>query len=284
MAWLQIVILAIVQGIAEFLPISSSGHLVILTALCGQFGGTELPESLALNIVLHVGTLLSILVVLRKRVWKLLSEDSRVIPLLIVGMIPAALLGLTIKFCFEEVLKSPLLVGCMLPVTGMMLLWVGRKRPGDESYQQLDWRQALLIGTFQAIAVLPGISRSGSTIAAGLLVGLRRDSAATFSFLLAIPAILGATLVEAKDLVNVPAVHVAPLVVGGLVSFVMGVIALEWLLAWLQRGRLSWFAWWCIPIGLAVIAWQIAYPTNDIPTAHDSTIINHASFEVPADR
>jgi undecaprenyl-diphosphatase len=123
----------------------------------------------------------------------------------------------------------------------------------------LGYGPALLIGLFQAFAILPGISRSGTTIVAGLGCGLRRDEAATFSFLLAIPAIGGAGLLELKDLLSEPAGHMplGALALGALVSFVVGLLSLCWLIRWLQKGRLHLFAWWVIPLGLAVIAWRL---------------------------
>ena len=166
----QIIILAVVQGIAEFLPISSSGHLVILGALMG-----ELSESPTLEVILHAGTLGSILVVFWRRILKLITSDQRVIPLLVVGTIPAGVIGVTIKVAFPHLLRSPLLAATMLLVTGTMLIVLGRLKTGDRSYQSLSWLGAFLVGCFQAVAILPGISRSGSTILGGRLMGLKND-------------------------------------------------------------------------------------------------------------
>ncbi len=184
---LEIVILAVVQGIAEFLPISSSGHLVILGALLGRLG-----DSPTLEIILHAGTLGSILVVFWRRILLLLSSDRRVIPLLVVGTIPAVVIGLTIRKYFEQILHNPMLVGAMLLVTGGMLIVLGKLKPRAGEYQAMTWLAALAVGCFQAFAILPGVSRSGSTILGGRLLGLKNDDSITFSFLLAIPAILGA--------------------------------------------------------------------------------------------
>ncbi|HEY5316255.1 MAG TPA: undecaprenyl-diphosphate phosphatase, partial [Pirellulales bacterium] len=129
---------------------------------------------------------------------------------------------------------------------------------GKVDYAQMTYAQAFLIGCCQSFALLPGISRSGTTIVAGLLVGLRRDSAATFSFLLAIPAILGAaTLASIKLLASGSAEPAGPLAFGVLVSFIVGIASLKLLLRWLNQGHLAWFAWWCIPVGLAVVVWQL---------------------------
>ncbi len=251
----QIIILAVVQGIAEFLPISSSGHLVILGALMG-----ELSESPTLEIILHAGTLGSILVVFWRRILSLLSSDRRVIPLLIVGTIPAALIGVTIKIAFPHLLRSPLLAAVMLLVTGTMLILLGRLRPRDGEYQSLSWLGAFLVGCFQAVAILPGISRSGSTILGGRLMGLKNEDSVTFSFLLAIPAILGATVLTLRDLwenhqAGLPVAH-SPieLLIGAAISFVVGIVSLLWLIGWSRQDRLHWFAWWCIPVGMLAIA------------------------------
>jgi len=254
--WIRISLLAIVQGIAEFLPISSSGHLVILGAWMG-----ELAESPTLEIILHAGTLGSILVVYWRRVLDLLSRDRRVIGLMAIGTIPAVVVGLTIKTQFPQLLRSPLLAGMMLLVTGGMLVWLGRLKHPGSSYTKLGWLGAVLIGCFQAFAILPGISRSGSTILGGRLMGLRSEDAVTFSFLLAIPAILGATVLAAKDLLDPEAARSAEpwwlLLAGALISFAVGIGALRWLIHWSRQDRLHWFAWWCIPAGLLVVGLTI---------------------------
>lgn len=182
---LEILFLAVVQGIAEFLPISSSGHLVILGDLLG--GLTKKPT---LEIILHAGTLGSILVVFWRRILDLLTSDRRVIPLLVVGTLPAVIAGLTIKTQFESILRNPLLASAMLLVTGSMLVVLGRLKQHNEAYQAMTLPAAFAVGCFQAFAILPGVSRSGSTILGGRLLGLNNEDSVTFSFLLAIPAIL----------------------------------------------------------------------------------------------
>lgn len=250
MPWLHMLALAVVQGVAEFLPISSSGHLVILGALLGTR-----EESATVEILLHTGTLASIVVVYWHRIWSLLWADRRVLPLLVVGTVPAATVGLVIKTQAEEVLKNPLLAGCMLLVTGCMLMALRFLPKGDTDYKDFSWTSALVVGCFQAFAILPGISRSGSTIVGGRLLGLRSDDAVTFSFLLAIPAILGATLLTVKDLVNEDpnGQRVALLLTGAAVAFVVGLAALKWLIHWSRTGKLYWFSAWCFPMGFAVI-------------------------------
>lgn len=258
MSLAEMLILAVVQGIAEFLPISSSGHLVIL----GEWLGAA-DESATVEVVLHAGTLASILTVYWRRIIKLLSSDRRVIPLLIVGTIPAGITGIVIKTQFKHLLTSPLLAALMLLVTGGLLLvlkWMPEKQ---KPYEKLSLWQAVVIGCFQAFALLPGISRSGSTIVGGRLLGLSREDSVTFSFLLAIPAILGATLLTLKDIVagEQAAASIQLLAIGAVVSFIVGILALRWLILWAREGRLYWFAGWCIPFGLIVTSYILFGPS-----------------------
>jgi undecaprenyl-diphosphatase len=264
MIWLEILVLAVVQGIGEFLPISSSGHVVVGLGLFEQFG-YSIPEKLTVNIVLHVGTLLAILVFYRQRIWRLLGEDCRVIGLLLVGSLPAAAVGIVVEatplgsVIRKSVLENPLVAGLMFPITGLMLLWTAGRGTGRTTCRELGYGRALLVGAFQAFAILPGISRSGATIVAGLGSGLQREEAAAFSFLLAIPAIGGAGLLESVKLWSHSADSTSPeiLLVGAAVSFVIGLGSLWWLVRWLRQGRLHYFACWVIPVGLAVVTWQL---------------------------
>ena len=253
----EILVLAVVQGVAEFLPVSSSGHIVILSHWM-QERGSKPPDIGDLNIVLHVGTLFSILVFYRGRIWRLVTTDRRVIGMLVLATIPAVVVGLPIKKFCEHILENPWIAGAMFPVTGAALLFLSYRRAGVVDYPQMSQRQAIWIGISQAVAILPGLSRSGSTIAAGVGTGLTRNSAAAFSFLLAIPVIAGAGLLEALDFwkegeLSTPISH---MLLGAAVSFVVGLGALWFLNRWLERGRLHIFAWYCIVLGIAVLAWQ----------------------------
>ncbi|HEY2838029.1 MAG TPA: undecaprenyl-diphosphate phosphatase [Pirellulales bacterium] len=262
MDYLRIIILGVVQGITEFLPISSDGHLAVANALFGAITNTKLPEeNLGVTIILHLGTLLAILIVYRQQILRLLTVDRRIIPLLIVGTIPAGISGIVLKKFFEQEMSSPLIAGCLLPLNGLMLLWISRKPQGETTYEEVSYRQAIWIGLCQAFAPLPGISRSGTTIAGGLAVGLKREAAATFSFMLAIPAIAGAGLLELKELIkdrpdDLPTTSV--LLVGAVVSFLVGWVSLLLLLRLLREGRLAPLAWWCIGLGVAVVIWQLS--------------------------
>lgn len=255
-----LMLLAVVQGVAEFLPISSSGHLIVLGNWLSWMRGSSdaHPDLNDVNIVLHLGTLGSILAFYWQRVLKLLTDDRRVIWLMFIGTLPAVFVGLPLKLLFEHLLESPLVAGLLFPVTGLVLLATLRLPTGEIDYRKMSWRDALFIGCCQAVAILPGLSRSGSTIAAGLYRGLNRASAATFSFLLAIPAILGAGVLEGIDLlkdgkpISVPVNH---LLIGAAVSFVVGLGAIWLLNRWLQSGKLAIFAWYCILLGVVVVTW-----------------------------
>lgn len=253
----EILILAVVQGVTEFLPVSSDGHLVIVSHWL-QERGSKPPDVGDLIIVLHVGTLFSILAFYHERIWRLLTTDRRVLVMLIVATIPAVLVGLPVKKFCEHILENVWIAGAMFPVTGAALLYLSYRQPGTVEYPQMTIRQAFWIGVSQAAAILPGLSRSGSTIATGVGVGLTRNSAAAFSFLMAIPVIAGAGLLEAIDFwqegqLSTPLSH---MLFGAAVSFVVGLGALWCLSRWLERGRMQFFAWYCILLGIAVLAWQ----------------------------
>lgn len=259
---LRVLILAIVQGIAEFLPISSSGHLVIFNDLLGGLG-----ESSTLVIILHAGTLGSILVVYWRRILDLLTRDRRVIGLMVVGTLPAVVVGLTIKKGFPWLTESPFVAAPMLVVTGTLLVILGKLPNRSEQYSRMSWMAAFWVGCFQAVAILPGISRSGSTIFAGRLLGLSKDDSVTFSFLLAIPAICGAVTLAMIDLIqddsledgSATRIPVAVLIGGAVVAFVVGIAALKWLIRWSQADRLHWFAYWCIPVGILFTIYYWGY-------------------------
>lgn len=262
---LEIAILAVVQGITEFLPVSSSGHLVILAAIMAD-GDPAAFDVSEVNIVLHGGTLLSILVFYFHRILRLLREDRRLVGPLIAATIPAVILGLGMKASgADAALSSPLLAGCLLPVTGAILIWAGRHGGGAAGCEELTYRQAVVIGLSQALAILPGLSRSGTTISAGLRLGLTPVAAATFSFLMAIPVIGGACFLEivslAKDAADSGAFsdweHLQTLMIGAAIAFTVGLASLWLLVRWLERGRFQYFAWWCIPVGCAVVIWQL---------------------------
>ena len=263
MSFVEILILAIVQGLSEFLPVSSSGHLVVANAILEQLGKEPTKDLVEVSIVLHLGTLAAVLVYYRSEIIKLLGADRQVIPLLIVGTFPAAVIGVGTKKGLPDatvdlILENVLLAGFMFPVTAALLWIASRRVAGETPYQQLTWRHALAIGTAQAFAILPGISRSGSTIAAGLFAGLNREAASTFAFLLAIPAIAGAGVLEGLDVLKAgsTSTEATVLAIGFAVSFVVGYGALSLLIQFVKQGRLAIFSWYLLPLGLAVVVWR----------------------------
>jgi undecaprenyl-diphosphatase len=264
MSLLEIIILGIVQGFTEFLPVSSSGHLVVGNAIAEALGSDPVKDLVEVEIVLHLGTLLSVLVYYRREIANLFVKDRRVIPLLILGTLPAAVVGVFLKKVLPEaqtdfILANPLVAGCCFPITAGLLWWAMHRPEGHTDYTQLSVRDTLFIGVLQAIAILPGVSRSGSTIAAGLGVGQSRDSAATFAFLLAIPAIAGGGFLEALDAIKdgTTGTPLGLLAVGFVVSFLVGLVALSALMHFVRKGKLMMFVYYLIPLGIAVVTWQL---------------------------
>jgi len=264
MEYLKCILLGLVQGVAEFLPISSSGHLAIVNHLIGG----EL-ETIELNVALHLGTLLSILVVYRKELPVILTNRKLCLAI-IIATLPLVLVALVAKDQLDAIVDaasaSPLWAGCGLLVTSLLLFLIPRVEAANPETRELDnirLKDAFIIGLFQVIAPLPGVSRSGSTIFGGLFSGLKREAAAPFSFFIAIPAICGAVVFKAKDLFEhqTGGTNFGPLLVGTLVAFVVGVISLKWLLKIIATRRLSIFAWYCLIVGLSIIAWQLLSKT-----------------------
>ncbi len=256
------VVLGIVQGLTEFLPVSSSGHLVLGQRLLGVN-----EPSMLFDVAVHVGTLVAVVAVFRNDIWAMLQglwdrgtagrTGRRLIWLVVVGSVPTAIIGLLFKDRFEAMFSSCLAVGVALLITGTLLAVAGRAPAGDRDAERTGAGRALLIGAAQGLAITPGLSRSGSTISVALLLGVDRKLAAHYSFLLSIPAILGALLLQVRDLEAGQAVDWAPLLIGGAVAGVTGWAALRVLLRVVQAGRLHWFAPYCWVLGLAAVAWSI---------------------------
>lgn len=252
--YLQLILLGIVQGIAEFLPISSSGHLVLTEQLLSAWGGEPLAEGKTVEVMLHVGTLAAIVVVYFHDLLLMLRQP-RSIALIIVATIPAAVVGLTLKDWFETAFDSPVVVGFGLLVTAALLLLGQKLERASVNDAAMPWLTGVIIGCFQALALVPGISRSGSTIAGGLLTGVDRLGATRFSFLLAIPVTSGAVILTAKDAWEMgdTSVAVAPLLLGMLVSFVTGWLTLKWLIRLISQRKLHWFALYCAVVGVTTL-------------------------------
>lgn len=261
MDYVYAAVLGLVQGVAEFLPISSDGHLVLAEALLRQFAGGPLPEwlkGLTMIVALHFGSLLAILIVYIKDVLSLVRKP-RLLCLIVLATIPVGLVGLFLKDQIDAIFDQPIVAGFGLLVTAAFLLTARRFQRGHMELDAMPAWVAVVIGMFQAVAILPGVSRSGSTIASGVVSGLNRPDAARFSFLIAMPAIGGATLLELKDLLtgeNTMAVPWMPVLFGTIISFVVGLFCLRFLIRLLSQDRLHWFAYYCIVVGLVTIAWQ----------------------------
>ena len=247
--------LAVLQGLTEFLPVSSSGHLV----LGRELFGLRSIDGVLITVALHVGTLVAVLGVYGRDLLKLVADAfggrPRELGLIVLGSLPAAAVGLGLGDVLEPLFESPNVAAGGLLATALILM-VGesaRRRMGDpvssEVENTIGWGTALTIGCAQALAICPGISRSGSTIAAGLLCGLHAPRAARFSFLLSLPAVGGAALLEAKDLESLPSGEIRDLTLGLVVSAVVGLLALKLLLVALRRGSFPWFAAYCTLAG-----------------------------------
>jgi len=244
----EIILLGIVQGISEFLPISSDGHLVVIESLLGHN-----TENLSLNIALHFGTLLSILVVYRKDILPALKQPKLILSI-ILATLPVVVAALLFGDLFKEASNNVLIAGLGLLYTAGLLFLTPKIDNGNRGIQEIGWKDALIIGTLQALAPLPGVSRSGSTIVAALLMGVRRDAAANFSFYIAVPAILGAVMKELLFDKPPMTISMGNLVVGMGVAFVVGVVALQGLLRIVAARKLIWFAWYVLILAILTIA------------------------------
>lgn len=264
MDWLQALVLGLLQGLTEYLPVSSSGHLTIGSYLFGLNG----EDNLAFTVVVHVATVLSTLVVLWKEIdWILkglfkfrMNDETKYFINILISMIPVGIVGVFFKDQVEEVFGSGLLiVGCMLLVTAALLVFSYYARPRQR--ENISPLHAFIIGLAQAVAVLPGLSRSGSTIATGLLLGNKKEKLAQFSFLMVIPPILGEALLDVvKGLKGEEAfggIDAMPLIVGFVAAFVSGCVACKWMINIVKKGKLVWFGVYCAIAGAATIVFSL---------------------------
>jgi len=263
----QAIVLGIVQGITEFLPISSSGHLVIVPQLFGWHFAK--PVAFVFDVLVQMGTLAAVIIYFWDDLWQITIEFVRALLhrrpceskgaclgwYLILATIPAVIGGLWLKDSVETAFSSPRAVGYFLFVTAALLVLgelVGRR---TRNLSQLNWVDALVVGLFQVLALFPGVSRSGSTISGGMLRSLKRSTAARFSFLMSVPVMLGAGAVALKDLATTPALHQAwmPVLIGFLVALGTGYAAIRWLLQYLSHHSLYVFAAYCAVLGALVL-------------------------------
>ena len=276
MEWLDALILGIVQGLAEYLPISSSGHLEIFREILG----IDLPSDkiLQFDIILHAATVCSTIVILWPIFKNLLisffsfKRDSEyyMVWKIVLSCVPIAIVGFFLKDYVKEFFGgSLLLVGVCLLVTASLLAFAhftDRKPDGAmipaEKGREISWSDAFIIGCAQAVAVLPGLSRSGTTIATGIILGDKRSKVAYFSFLMVIIPILGEALLDLKELVTTPSqqgddsVGVLALVIGFVSSFIVGCCACKWMIDLVRKGKLVWFSIYCVVMGIICILWR----------------------------
>lgn len=264
MSVIDAIILGIIQGLTEFLPVSSSGHLELGKTLLGEDALPE--ESLLFTVVVHFATALSTVIIFRKDVADILrglfkfryNTETQFSLKIIVSMVPAALVGIIFESEIEELFSGQiLLVGAMLIITGLLLFLADRARLTGKS---VSYRNACIIGIAQAISIMPGISRSGATISTTVLLGVDREKAARFSFLMVVPLILGKV---AKDLMdgNVTANEqmFLPLTFGFLAAFIAGLFACKVMITLVKRSQLTWFAIYCFVVGTLAMGWSWYY-------------------------
>jgi len=250
MTYFDAILLGIIQGLTEFLPVSSSGHLV----LAEHFLNAKLP-GVSFELAVHLGTLLSVLIYFRAKIIQLLKsvfiatmiEERKIVFYLIVGTIPAGVAGVLLKDFFERAFSSPIMTSIMLTITGVILLFTAFVKRGEK---KINGMRAIIIGIGQAVAILPGISRSGSTISAGLFSGVKPVAAAEFSFLLSIPAIAGAIVFKAKDFMKSGSILAGQFSVAAFFSFIFGLLAVFLLLDIIKRGKFKYFGIYCLAVGL----------------------------------
>lgn len=264
MEWFESLVLGLLQGLTEYLPVSSSGHLAIGSALFGIEGDTNLQ----FTIVVHVATVFSTLVILWKEIsWIFkglfkfeMNSETKYFLNIVVSMIPVGIVGVFFKDYVENIFSSGLVVvGCMLLLTAVLLSFSYYAKPRVK--QEISMRDAFIIGLAQACAVMPGLSRSGSTIATGLLLGNSKEKMAQFSFLMVIPPILGEALLDTIKMVGGNAesvtaggdISAVALIVGFLAAFVSGCLACKWMISIVKKGKLIYFAIYCALAGVVTL-------------------------------
>lgn len=260
MNWFEALVLGLVQGLTEYLPVSSSGHLAIGAYLFGING----EDNLTFTIMVHVATVLSTLVILWKEIdWILkglfkfqMNEETKYALNIVISMIPVGIVGVFFKDKVEEVFGSGLLiVGCMLLVTAVLLTFSYFAKPRQK--ENISPVHAFIIGLGQALAVLPGLSRSGTTIATGLLLGDKKEKMAQFSFLMVIPPILGEALLDflkgLKGEETLGGIDVFPMIIGFVAAFISGCLACKWMIGIVKKGKLVYFGIYCAIAGAVTI-------------------------------
>ena len=256
MTTVQAVILGLVQGLGEFLPISSSAHLVLVPWL---FGWQD--PGLTFDIALHIGTLVAVVLYFRKDWWQLIlkgftdlqSTEGRLFWYLAAASVPGAIAGYLLGKKAETIFRAPLLIAAMLIVMGILLYWADRRSAKNREMNTITFGTSLVIGISQALAIIPGVSRSGVTMTTGLWMGMTREGAARFSFLLSTPIIFGAALVKLPHLISNSSVITLNFTIGMLVSCVSGIVSIGFLLRYVQTKDFLPFVWYRFVLGVLVI-------------------------------
>ena len=277
MSYFEAVILGLIQGLAEFLPISSSGHL----ALMQQWFGIEEDKVLLFAVLLHVGTLVSVFIVYWKDVWELIKELGLTIRdiftgrglriqerptrklgvMIIVATIPTGIIGILFNDFFNSLYNSVIPIGIGLIITGFLLILAERMGSASRGIQQMNYRNALFIGTVQGIAICPGISRSGSTLFGSLMCNLDRNCAVKFVFLISIPSILGSAVMEAPAAIQsgLEPGQLGPILVGMAVAAISGLIAIKTMIKIVSDKKLSYFSYYVWILGLIVVGYGVFF-------------------------
>ena len=250
MTLLDAIVLGIVQGLTEFLPVSSSGHLVVMQSFLKNFS----QPGVLFDVTLHLGTVIAVLLYFRKRFIKILT-NKKLLLLLLVSTAVTGVIGVAFKDAFEKMFSDIKLVGASFIVTAIILLFAEKVKPGNKTEKEMTWLNALFIGLIQGIAIIPGISRSGSTIAGGLFAKLDRKFAAEFSFLLSVPAVLGAAVLQTRDLTKADMVNIdIVFYLSGLIAAaVAGYVCTKLLVQIIQKQRLNYFSIYLIIVGTIVL-------------------------------
>lgn len=257
MSWFAALILGVIQGVAEFLPISSSAHL----ALAHHFFGWNVTDNLTFDVALHFGTLVAILAYFGPEWWRLIKNRDRMLWFVIVASIPGALAGAKFQDAAETTFRSPLQIAILLAIMGIVMAVAERWGKQVLELVQVRWGQAIGIGFSQALAIMPGVSRSGITITTGLAFGLTREAAARFSFLLATPIMLGATLFQCRHLVHgTNTTEWSALVVGILASAITGFASIAFLLRFLRKHSVYPFAIYRLALAAVVVLLVLLMP------------------------
>lgn len=267
---IQAIVMGFIQGATEFLPISSSGHLV----LAENFMKLNLTNSVLFSVILHLGTICAIFIAFYKDIYKLIiefinmikdltkgkisinkNEDRKFIYLILTASVPTAIIGILFKDYFENLYSSPIAVGIALWITGTLLLFIRKYQDGTKTLKTTKYKDALFVGFIQGFAIIPGISRSGSTIFAGLFRGIKKDLIIKFSFFISIPAVLGANLLKFKEINQTmySEIFSYEYLAGFLTSFLIGFLCIKILIKLLNNSKLHLFAYYCYFIGILAI-------------------------------